>query len=68
MVRPLKKDVPRLNESVNDLKKELFSARPETVPMDSVNTVLRPLVSKVVMLSESANDLKNELFSERVEA
>jgi len=42
--RPFNNEVPRLRESVRDLKIEVCFTKPEAEPTESVRVVARPLV------------------------
>src|SRR5205807_8164211 len=63
-----KKEDPTFIESLNDLKSEVCSEKPEADPTEATNVKARPLKNEDVTVSESVRDLKIELCSARLDA
>jgi hypothetical protein len=61
-VRPLTTRPARLSESLSDRKNELWSARLEDDPIESVSVLRNSLFSEPVRDSESVKDLNIEFF------
>jgi hypothetical protein len=65
--RPLKKMLPRLNESEMDRKNEFFSARPDAEPRDPPRFFASALTWELARLREPLNDRNSVFLSVKLE-
>jgi len=68
LARPFVSEPERPSEPVRDLNSELFSARLETEPSETLRISVRPLNREDARPSEPVRDLNSELFSPRLDA